>query len=140
MRWQQKSALHSTVSAVTTATLAVALYAGAAQAESFSRGNVENGDKLFKARCTQCHTANKGGPNKQGPNLYGIFERKSGSVPGYAYTDAMKNADIIWSQQTLFGYLENPKKYVPKSKMAFPGFKSAEERNDVIAYLEAVAK
>jgi len=107
---------------------------------SFAPGNVENGEKLFKARCSQCHTANKGGPNKQGPNLYGIFGRKSGSVPGYAYTSANKEAGITWANETLFDYLENPKKYIPKTKMAFPGFKSADDRNDVIAYLHTAAE
>jgi len=101
-------------------------------------GNVENGEKLFKARCAQCHTANKGGPNKQGPNLYGIFGRKTGQVPGYAYSPANKDANIVWGDRTLFDYLENPKKYIPKTKMAFPGFKAESDRSDVVAYLKEV--
>jgi len=95
-------------------------------------------EKLFKARCAQCHTNNKGGANKQGPNLYGLFGRKSGSVPGYSYTDANKNAGVTWNEETLFEYLENPKKFIPKTKMAFPGFKSEQDRADVIAYLKKV--
>jgi cytochrome c len=47
---------------------------------------------------------------------------------------------IIWEHDTLFAYLENPKKYIPKTKMAFPGFKKEEDRNDVIAYLKEAAK
>ncbi|KAM9965061.1 hypothetical protein ACTFIW_004862 [Dictyostelium discoideum] len=105
-----------------------------------ARGNVENGDKLFKARCAQCHTTANGAPNKQGPNLYGLFGRKSGSVAGYAYSDANKNAGILWGEQTLFDYLENPKKYIPKTKMAFAGFKSEQDRADVVAYLEQSTK
>ncbi|KAM9945696.1 hypothetical protein ACTFIT_003967 [Dictyostelium discoideum] len=105
-----------------------------------ARGNVENGDKLFKARCAQCHTTANGAPNKQGPNLYGLFGRKSGSVAGYAYSDANKNAGIMWGEQTLFDYLENPKKYIPKTKMAFAGFKSEQDRADVVAYLEQSTK
>uniref|UniRef100_A0A7S4U6T7 Cytochrome c domain-containing protein n=1 Tax=Paramoeba aestuarina TaxID=180227 RepID=A0A7S4U6T7_9EUKA len=100
-------------------------------------GNVENGAKLFKARCTQCHTVNKGGANKTGPNLYGVFGRQSGSVVGYSYTAANKNAGIVWSDQTLFDYLENPKKYIPKTKMAFAGFKKPQDRSDVIAYMRS---
>jgi len=99
-------------------------------------GDVANGEKLFKARCTQCHTVAKGAPNKQGPNLYGLFGRQSGSVPDYSYTDANKKAGVHWEEQTLFDYLENPKKYIPKTKMAFPGFKSEQDRADVIAYLK----
>ncbi|KAM9981237.1 hypothetical protein ACTFIY_003545 [Dictyostelium cf. discoideum] len=105
-----------------------------------ARGNVENGDKLFKARCAQCHTTANGAPNKQGPNLYGLFGRKSGTVAGYAYSDANKNAGILWGEQTLFDYLENPKKYIPKTKMAFAGFKSEQDRADVVAYLEQSTK
>lgn len=78
----------------------------------------------------------QGAPNKQGPNLYGLFGRQTGSVPDYAYTAANKNAGITWGDSTLFEYLENPKKYIPKTKMAFPGFKSEQDRADVIAYLK----
>ncbi|KAL6060871.1 Cytochrome c [Balamuthia mandrillaris] len=98
-------------------------------------GSVDKGEKLFKARCTQCHTINKGGPHKQGPNLYGLLGRKSGTVPGYKYTKANQDAGITWTEDTLFNYLENPKKYIPKTKMAFPGFKSEADRADVVAYL-----
>jgi len=99
-------------------------------------GNTANGEKLFKARCTQCHTVAKGAPNKQGPNLYGLFGRETGSVTGYDYTTANKNAHVIWEEETLFEYLENPKKFIPKTKMAFPGFKSEQDRSDVISYLK----
>jgi cytochrome c len=68
--------------------------------------------------------------------LYGLFGRETGSMPGYAYTEANKNAHVIWNEETLFTYLENPKKFIPKTKMAFPGFKSAQDRADVIAYLK----
>lgn len=98
-------------------------------------GDAVNGEKLFKARCTQCHTINKGGGNKQGPNLYGLIGRKTGSVPDYTYSAANKNAGITWSEDTLFNYLENPKKYIPKTKMAFAGFKKDQERADVVAYI-----
>eukprot|EP01089_Gocevia_fonbrunei_P006146 TRINITY_DN166_c0_g1_i1.p1 TRINITY_DN166_c0_g1~~TRINITY_DN166_c0_g1_i1.p1 ORF type:complete len:113 (+),score=23.33 TRINITY_DN166_c0_g1_i1:81-419(+) len=99
-------------------------------------GNVESGEKLFKARCTQCHTINKGGNNKQGPNLYGIVGRKSGSVAGYSYTTANRDANVTWSEDNLFTYLEKPKVFIPKTKMTFPGFKKPSERADVVAYLK----
>lgn len=75
----------------------------------------------------------------KGPNLYGLFGRETGSMPGYQYTPANKNAHIIWSEETLFEYLEDPKKKIPKTKMNFPGIKSAQERADVIAYLKAAS-
>jgi cytochrome c len=105
---------------------------------SIPPGDVARGEMLFKGRCAQCHTANKGGPNKQGPNLYGLFGRKAGSVPNYKYTPANQNSGVVWSEETLFEYLLNPKKYIPKTKMNFPGFKSEQDRADVIAYLKKV--
>ena len=60
-------------------------------------GNAANGAKLFKAKCATCHTANDGGPNKQGPNLFGVMGRQSGSVAGFKYTDANKNSGITFA-------------------------------------------
>eukprot|EP00005_Dracoamoeba_jomungandri_P003574 CAMPEP_0174259318 /NCGR_PEP_ID=MMETSP0439-20130205/8160_1 /TAXON_ID=0 /ORGANISM="Stereomyxa ramosa, Strain Chinc5" /LENGTH=103 /DNA_ID=CAMNT_0015343149 /DNA_START=39 /DNA_END=347 /DNA_ORIENTATION=+ len=101
--------------------------------ESCIPGDASNGEKLFKARCTQCHTTAEGAGNKQGPNLYGLFGRTSGTVPGYKYSPANKKAGIVWDDDTLYNYLANPKKYIPKTKMAFAGFKKPQDRADVVA-------
>ncbi|PNP59346.1 hypothetical protein THARTR1_00836 [Trichoderma harzianum] len=94
------------------------------------------GANLFKTRCAQCHTVEANGGNKIGPALHGLFGRKTGSVDGYAYTDANKQAGITWDDKTLFDYLENPKKYIPGTKMAFGGLKKDKDRNDLVAYLK----
>ena len=82
-----------------------------------------------------CHTT-EAGKNKVGPTLHGLFGRKAGSVEGFTYSDAMKNAGITWSDAELDKYLTNPKKDIPGNKMAFPGLPKPDDRANVIAYLK----
>ncbi|KAF9412350.1 iso-1-cytochrome c [Podila epigama] len=99
-------------------------------------GDAVNGAKLFKLRCSYCHTVEKGGANTIGPNLHGLIGRMTGQAPGYLYSEAHKNRGVIWQEQTLFDYLENPKRYIPGTKKSFNGLKNPKDRNDVIAYLK----
>lgn len=68
--------------------------------------------------------------------MHGLVGRVSGTVPDYAYSAANKKKGVLWGEDTLFEYLENPKKYIPGTKMVFVGFKKPQDRADVIAYLK----
>merc|ERR1712125_170952 len=73
-------------------------------------GDLKKGAKLFKGKCAQCHTIEKGGNAKQGPPLWGVFGRQSGTLEGFAYSEANKNSGIVWSDKHMYEYLVNPKK------------------------------
>jgi cytochrome c len=103
-------------------------------ASALAAGNAANGAELFK-RCMVCHTTDKGGPNRVGPNLFGVVGRKAGTLPGYSYSSAMKSYGIIWSEDSLAKYVAAPGTVVQGTKMPFGGFSQPQQANDVAAYL-----
>ena len=108
--------------------------------EALPEGDVARGETLFKARAAQCHTGTKGGLNGVGPNLFGLIGRKSGTMPGYAFSKANSESGVVWTPEVLDVYLENPKKFMPGTKMSFAGIKKPQERADVIAFLASLTE
>jgi cytochrome c len=94
------------------------------------------GEKSF-AKCAACHKVQKDAPHGVGPNLHGIVGKAVGSADGYNYSVAMKTHGGVWDAATLDAYLENPRKAIPGTKMAFAGINNAEERKILIDYLAA---
>jgi cytochrome c len=100
--------------------------------------DAEKGAIVFK-KCMVCHTIEEEATKKLGPSLRGIVGRKAATVEGYKYSDAMlaKGAEgVVWDEATLTAYLPDPRKFVPGTKMAFPGLKNPEEVADIIAFLK----
>lgn len=94
------------------------------------------GKRVF-ASCASCHTVNHGGANGIGPNLSGVLGSVAASKANFDYSDALTDAPIVWTKESLDRYLENPAITVPGGSMVFTGVKDAAERAAVIAYLIA---
>ncbi len=96
--------------------------------------NVAHG-KEISGKCEQCHDLSKGGPNKIGPNLWGVVGRARATHPGFSYSSAMSASHDLWTFDKLFVFLKSPQSDVPGTKMSFAGLRSAQDRIDLLAYL-----
>ena len=117
--------------------VAALLAAGSAVATA-QEGNAEEGAEVFK-KCRACHDVGPDAKNKVGPLLNGIIGRKAGTIEGFAYSEANKTAGgggLVWTEDVMFKYLENPLTFMRGTKMAFAGLKDVQDRKDVIAYLK----
>src|SRR3989454_11050257 len=102
-------------------------------------GNPGRGAALFQ-QCAACHSVEPG-VHLTGPSLAAIWNRRAGTVPGFArYTDALEHAGTTWDAATLDRWLARPQAVVPDTTMTFPGMENARQRADVIAYRKALAE
>jgi cytochrome c len=90
-------------------------------------------------QCQACHTLEKGGPNRVGPNLWGVVNRPKHSEAGFNYSAAMKSQSGNWTYDDLYIFLKSPKGMVPGTAMTFAGLSRDTQRADVIAYLRTLA-
>jgi cytochrome c len=104
-----------------------------ATGHSADAADAAQGEHTF-AKCAVCHAKN--GSNGIGPSLLGVIGRHAGSVPGFRYSQAMKNSNIVWDEKSLDEFIMAPQKALPGNAMPFPGIPDQKERSDLIAYLE----
>jgi cytochrome c len=98
----------------------------------------KRGEQLSKV-CAVCHTFSKGGPNKIGPNLWDVTEEGIAAVPNYQFSAALQaDKGTKWDPEKLNQWLYSPQSFAKGTKMTFAGFPKAQDRADVIAYLNTL--
>ena len=128
------------VASVTSATSTTSAETTSVSSESgnimalFASTSAADGAKVFK-KCLTCHSIGKGDPNKIGPNIFGVLNRKAGSISDYKYSKAMAAYGKVWSFEEMNGFLTKPKDWIKGTKMSFMGLKSAKDRAAVILYM-----
>jgi cytochrome c len=96
--------------------------------------DVAAGEAAFR-KCAACHTIDQGGPNRVGPNLWGVVGAPHGHIEGFAFSNALTSKPGNWEYEALNAWLHAPRTYAPGNKMAFPGVKDVKERANLIAYM-----
>jgi cytochrome c len=122
--------------AVSMAAVALFQFPQMSRAMDKQQGDAGHGKILFEKRCTGCHSLDQ---DKEGPRLRTVYGRKAGTVHGFQYSDAFKNAQFSWDDALLDKWLTDTESVLPNNDMAFH-VPSAEERADIIAFLRSAAK
>ena len=107
-----------------------------------AKADAKKGASAVKSACSACHTVDKGGAVKQGPNLYGVVGRNIAGVDGFSYSNGLKAAaekDKTWSFEHLAAFINNPRGYASGTKMAYGGMKNRERLADMLVYLRTLS-
>ncbi len=107
-------------------------------AQLLSEASASSGERVSK-KCAACHSFEKGGPNKIGPNLWGVLGSPSANHAGFSYSDAMKSFGKTWDYETLSTFLAKPKAAVPGTAMGFAGLKKPKDIANLLAYLRTLS-
>ncbi|WP_096668174.1 c-type cytochrome [Polaromonas sp. AET17H-212] len=107
-------------------------FACSAAASAGAATDTLHGEQVY-SRCLACHAL---ASDRVGPRHCGLLGRRAGTVPGFAYSQAMKNAKLVWDEKTLNLFLAKPLKVVPGTAMTYDGVPDAKDRRDLIAYLK----
>lgn len=114
------------------------IFAGAAYAQSVEElvavASPEQGERLYR-QCQSCHTIDAGGPNRAGPNLYGVIGRPAASVDGFRYSPALQGLDEAWTLEALDAFISDPRAYAQGTRMGFRGVTEPGDRAAILAYL-----
>jgi cytochrome c len=104
-------------------------------AELMSKANATEGEKIAK-KCISCHSFEKGGPNKIGPNLWNIVNGPTAHRSDFVYSKVLMERKGKWDVESLFAFLHKPSKFLPGTKMSFIGLSKPEDIANMIAYLQ----
>jgi cytochrome c len=111
-----------------------ALLASALVTTAHAEGDAARGEARFKD-CAACHKLDTGA-NEVGPSLHGVFARKAGELADFRFSPAMKRSGVTWTPETLDKYIADPQAFIPANRMPYAGMSNANDRADLIAYLQ----
>lgn len=100
--------------------------------------NLEAGRRAFRA-CAVCHEIAEGAPHRVGPNLHGVIGAEAGAKSGFAYSRALRESGVIWTEEALDAWIADPAALIRGTRMAFQGEQDAADRRDIIAYMKSVS-